>query len=140
LLRRLQNNDGFTLLELMVAALIMAITTLAMYYMFNQGQVLMMEQEHRRVVLEKAQRRLAVFKAMADQNIIHMGTDTGTELLKRDGVPVDEDEIPISANYTVEVEPIEHLVYRISIQYEWEERSGRDYQITVMDYFPFETQ
>jgi hypothetical protein len=124
-------------MELMIAALIMGISTLAMYFMFNQGQELNLEQEHRRIVFEKAQAQLAVFKAMADNGVIYTGTNNGSEDIVRAGMPRDPLEIPLRARFTVQVNAIEQLVFRIKIQYQWEERSGRDYQITIVDCYPY---
>lgn len=133
---KLHHKDGFTLIELMIAMLVMAITALALYYMFNQGQILMAEQEHRCLVFEKAQKRMAVYKLLSDQHLIVPGTYSGAEDVVIE--PMDNEngnpEVTLAAEYVARVVEGEGL-YNVEVKYTWTEFSGRDYEITLMSDF-----
>lgn len=142
MLKKLRDNRGLTFIEVMAAMIIISTTAIALYYMFSQGQVLILEQEHRRIVFEKAQKRLAGYRVMSkDENFqIQEGTTSGSEVIARE-IPEDEDdEIMLTAEYTVDVELEESAYYRVSIKYTWQERSGRDYQMTLVDCYPLEEE
>jgi len=51
----LSDKKGFTLVELMFAVVIIAISVLAVYEMFVQGSKMINEEYHRRLGLERAQ-------------------------------------------------------------------------------------
>jgi prepilin-type N-terminal cleavage/methylation domain-containing protein len=136
---RFHSDRGFTFIELMVAALILALSSLAMYYMFSQGQVLLMEQDHRRIVFELAQKKLASYKLLSDKELLQEDTETGSEVIARLDDQSDEDENQgLTAEYTVEVERMENAYFQVTIEYTWEERSGRDYQVTLVDNYPLD--
>ena len=140
MIKKLHNNRGFTLVELAIAGLIMLITIMALYFMFYQGQVLLMEQDHRRLVFEMAQRRLAVYKALADNNKITTNRINGDEPIVRQADFDEEDESVLNAHYTVNVLPVNNVYYQVDIEYNWKERSGRKYEVKLVDCYPFPTQ
>lgn len=130
MIRRLHQNKGFTLIELFVAWLILTITGLVLYYMFNQGQVLMLEQEHREKVFEAAQKRMTVYKLLSDQKHIETGTFRGTERIEVEEADPEHSApaLNITANWTTRIQATTDL-YEIEITYNWEELSGREYNI-----------
>lgn len=134
--RKLHHKNGFTLIELMIAMLVMAITALALYYMFNQGQVLVMEQEHKRLVFEKAQKRMTVYKLLSNQHLIVTGTFPGSEDIVIE--PADNEngnpEVTMTAEYVTRIVEEDNL-YNVEITYTWTEFSGRDYEITFKSNF-----
>jgi competence protein ComGC len=137
---RLHNNKGFTLVELAIAGLIMLITIMALYFMFYQGQVLLIEQDHRRLVFEMAQRRLVIYKALADNNKIRAERISGDEPIVRQADFDEDDESIFNAHYSVTVRPVQNAYYQVDVQYNWKERSGRKYQVKLVDCYPFQAQ
>ena len=134
--QRLRRNSGFTLIELMVSIIIMTISGAALYYMYVQGQTMIIEEDHRRDGYELAQKRMASYKLLNDNDEIDPGTYTGSELLiPSEDQDDDDDESGITANYTVEITE-EDLVYRVSIRYSWVELSGLENSVRVENYFP----
>lgn len=131
---RFHNNRGVSLLEVMCAIIILSIAVVALYYMFNQGQVLLMEQAHRRLAFEKAQRRMAIFKLLKDQDptAIPYGTTSGSDFLVD---PDEQNESPgLAADYELTV--IDSTKYMfVKLEYSWRERSGRQYGFVVEDCF-----
>ena len=142
MLRKLRGKSGFTLIELMIAAMILSITGLVLYYMFIQGQVLSMEQEHKLFVFQLAKKRLAIYQHASQARILDPGTITGTEDVE---LPVNEnnragdDEAPLTVNYIVEVdEASTHDYVTVQVRYTWVELSGRTYEITLKDAYPYD--
>lgn len=137
MLNRLRQNKGFTLIELFVAFLIMAITGAVLYYMFSQGQVLMMEQEHRQKVFEAAQKRMTVYKLLSDQRHIDGGTFRGTETIEIEkAVPeIGAPAVNVSTRWVTNITPGSNI-YTIEITYTWTELSGREYDVFLKTDFP----
>jgi prepilin-type N-terminal cleavage/methylation domain-containing protein len=134
LFERLHNNHGVSLLEVMSAIIILSIAVVALYYMFNQGQVLLIEQSHRRLALEKAQQRMSIFKLLKDQRPtdIPYGTSSGTDFLIE---PDDNDESPgLAADYELTVIDSTKYIF-VKLEYNWTERSGRQYGFVMADCF-----
>lgn len=131
---RLRNNRGVSLLEVMCAIIILSIAVVALYYMFNQGQVLLMEQAHRRLAFEKAQRRMAIFKLLKDQQptSIPYGTTSGSDDLID---PDEQNESPgLTADYELTVVDSTKYIF-VKLEYSWTEQSGRQYGFVVEDCF-----
>jgi prepilin-type N-terminal cleavage/methylation domain-containing protein len=129
-----KKNSGFTLIEVMVSLLIMAISIVALHYMFHQGQILIMEQDHRRAAYHLAQKRLAAYKLLSDRHAIIAGTFTGEEYIVS---PDDEytDDAELMGEYTTVIELVDDY-YQVTITYRWTELSSRKYVITLSDNYP----
>jgi len=134
----LGKNKGFTLIEIMISLVIMAISIVALHYMFHQGQILIMEQDHRRIALHLAQKRITAYKLLSDRKAIVPGRYSGEEYLIS---PDDEDteDAELAAEYTTIIEEIDDY-YKVKVTYNWTELSDRDYSITLADNFPVEPQ
>jgi len=134
LFERLRNNGGISLLEVMSAIAILTIAVVALFYMYNQGQVLLLEQSHRRLAYEKAQQRISIFKLLKDTRPteIRYGITTGTDFLIEPG---DDDETPgLTADYELTVLDSTKYIC-VKIEYNWTERSGRQYGLVLADFF-----
>jgi prepilin-type N-terminal cleavage/methylation domain-containing protein len=138
MLTRLHNNRGLTFIELMVAMVIMAVTSAALYLMFDQGDIILSELEHERIVFELAKKRLSVFKLLSDKDALQEMTESGSELIKHTFAEYDEDETEylLTAEYTTTVELENTQYYRVTVDYTWIERSGADKRITLVDCYP----
>ncbi len=144
--KKLHNNQGFTLIELFTAMIILAITGAALYFMVESGLTIMHEQEHRRIAFELAQKRMSAFKFLSDyhdpghgRDVFRVGTTEGTEVIDADiGDYDDPDETALTAEYTVEVERSSYGDYVIvSVEYRWRELSGAEYNILLKDIYPY---
>lgn len=132
----MKKNSGFTLIEVMVSLVIIAISIIALHYMFHQGQIFIMEQDHRRIAFHLAQKRIAAYKLLSDRRVIIPGTYSGEEFI----IPPDDEnseDAELEATYTTDIEEISDY-YRIIVRYNWTEQSNRDYNITLTDYFHIE--
>lgn len=127
---RMRNNDGFTLIELMFGLMIIAISMGALYYMFMQGQTMMIEQEHRALALQRVKWHMVQKEVeYRDPDLdFETGTFERTEFLIP---PQEEDEeTAIQATYIIEAEIVDDR-RQVTITYRWVEWSGRDYELTV---------
>ncbi len=135
---RLRNACGFTLIELMMAILIVSISIAALYYMYVQGKVLLEEQFHRRLALEKARNKMEWLKYLERTNENNPGhvplnaREHGVEFLVRPDTA--NGTVGIVAQYVVDVEPSpggQSLYETVSVIYSWEEPSGREYEVKL---------
>lgn len=136
---RLQNTYGFTLIELMMAVIIVSISIVALYYMYVQGSVLLEEQFHRRLALEKARNRMELLKYLErtnDDNPGHVplsAREQGVEFLVRPDTA--EGTVGIEAHYVVDVESSpggQSLYETVTVTYTWEEPSGRGFEVKLV--------
>lgn len=139
---RLQSEHGLTLIELMMAILIISISVVALYYMFVQGQVLLEEQYHRRIALERAQNRMERLKYLQSTNVNNPGQvpldarEQGDEYLVEPGESGGTGGI--IAHYVVDVAPSPggQLLYEtVSVTYTWTEPSGREYEVKFVSIY-----
>jgi hypothetical protein len=119
----------------MMAVLIISISVVALYYMFVQGQVLLEEQYHRRIALERAQGRMEMLKYLEStnpENPGHVPLDArgqGVECLV---------EPDIFADWVVDVtsSPGGLLLYEtVSVTYTWTAPSGREYEVKLVSIY-----
>ena len=141
MLKRLYRQDGLTLVELSIATIILAMTGFVLYFMFNQGWELSMEQDHKQLVFELAKKRMAIYKHVSDAGILEEGEFSGEEELP---IPANlnedesDDEGIIVVDYVVTVDQVGTDEYaEVKVYYSWTERSGRSYELTLVDAFPF---
>ena len=115
-----------------MSLVIMAISVFALHYMFHQGQILIMEQDHRRIAFHLAQKRIAAYKLLSDRKAIVPGHYSGEEYL----ISADDnnDDAELAAEYETAVEEIDDY-YRVTVTYRWSELSNREYSVTLADIF-----
>jgi prepilin-type N-terminal cleavage/methylation domain-containing protein len=128
---KMNSNKGFTLIELMFAIVIIAISVLAVYQMFIQGSQMITEEYHRRMALEKAQEKIEIAKSYRSfcDTVPRNLSGTFSEQLAD---PEPGQEEGIIATYIIKVE---HSADRnatgvpymstVTVTYEWAERTGR---------------
>lgn len=134
-----RDQRGLTLIEVMVGLIIIGISVLALYIMFINGKELITEQEHRQLALEKAR---AVMEDM-QYTRLRLGRVPASFAGSDDEVLVegdDREEIKATRTVTVEYSPQiddqgNPYVNEVTVLYEWEELSGRDYHIKLIGWF-----
>lgn len=131
------NQKGLTLIEVSVALLVVAVSALAMYQMFISGRMMIQEQFHRRIALERARGIMEDMEySKREQGKVpesFRGTDTDTLVAGGD------EREPILAQRTVEVEYSRQIngstgmpyYSMVRVLYEWEEYSGREYHVEL---------
>lgn len=138
--KRYGSQKGLTLIEIMVALIIIAMSVMAMYIMFINGTEMIAEQHHRRIALERARAIMEDMNYNRKENgvvpIIFRGSDIDTLVASSD------DHVGIIAEYTVTVDHSEidsdtgfPYYSLVSVIYEWEELSGRPYHIELRSAF-----
>ena len=100
--------------------------------MFNQGQILIMEQDHRRIAFHLAKKRLTAYILLSERSAIIPGTYSGEEYIIS---PDDEDteDAILAAEYTTTIEEADNY-YDVTVTYRWTELSNREYSITMSDF------
>jgi prepilin-type N-terminal cleavage/methylation domain-containing protein len=143
--RFLGRQEGFTFVEVMVGVAIISIASLAVYYMFIMGSELMYEQLHRRIAFEKAVSRLEEIKYLVDKNheiprhlagafsdiISANGSGEFDDLVAQVSVSITESEVKNPLPDPSEPDFMEPAFYEVSIVYDWEEESGREYDVKI---------
>ncbi|GEM_PF-2553800 len=139
--KRYGSQKGLTLVEVMVAMIIIAMSVMAMYIMFINGTELIGEQYHRRIALERARAIMEDMSYSRRENgvvpITFRASDIDTLIASSD------DHVGIVAEYTVTVDPSAEFdedtgfpyYSMVSVLYEWEELSGRPYHIELRSAF-----
>lgn len=135
-----RDQKGLTLIEIMVGLIVIGISILALYIMFINGREMITEQYHRRLALEKARELMEDMQYSKKKLGVVPESFRGTddEIL----VPGDDRE-EIIAERTVTVEPSIQINEKtgqpyyseVSVVYEWEELSGREYRIELRSAF-----
>ena len=132
---------GLTLVELMVALVVISLSVLAVYQMFITGRELIVEQYQRRYALERAEVWMETMKYYENE-LDTVPLDFGRSFV--DTLMAESDEhIGLWAECTIDVEhsderdPASGMPYfsTVSVIYEWEALSGREYSITLMSRF-----
>ncbi len=132
---------GLTLVEMMVALVVISLSVLAVYQMFITGRELIIEQYQRRYALERAEawmERMKYYENELDTVPLYFG-GTFVDTL----VAQSDEHIGLWAECTIEVEhsfernPASGMPYfsTVSVIYEWEALSGREYSIRLMSMF-----
>jgi prepilin-type N-terminal cleavage/methylation domain-containing protein len=134
---KMVSQKGYTLVELMFAVVIIAISVLAVYQMFIQGNQLIIEAYHRRQALENAQEKInmaAAYGPICD-TVPRNLSGRFVETLE----PDDQEGVePIPVTYVLRVEHSDERnpdgtpsMSTVFIVYEWQERDGRVLQIEL---------
>jgi prepilin-type N-terminal cleavage/methylation domain-containing protein len=130
-----RDQRGLTLIEVMVALLIIGISVLALYIMFINGKEMITEQYHRRVALEKARALMEDMEYSRGELGRVPDSFRGTEeVVLVDGDDREEitaDQI-VTVDYSPELDDEGNPFYNaVSVVYEWEELSGREYRVEL---------
>ena len=139
-IRRKKNQSGLTLVELAIAMIVVAISVLAYYQMFITGNMLMTEQYHRRLVMEKAQGWMERMKYNQNElGIVPMSfqrsfSDVIVSDSEHEAVVA---ECRISVEYSSQRNPNSNVPYYsdVIVLYEWEELSEREYRVELRSRF-----
>ncbi len=136
-----KSQNGLTLVELMIALIVVGISVLAFYQMFVTGTLLITEQYQRRVALERAEAWIEKMKYYQNEmGIVPMSFQRSfTDTI----VPPDDEHEPvwaecrISVEYSSERNPNTNVPYysEVAVIYDWEALSGREYQIELRTKF-----
>ncbi len=135
--KRYKSQKGLTLVEIMVAFLIIGMSVLSMYIMFINGRELIAEQYHRRLALEKARAIVEDMnysqKQLGQVPISFRGSANDTLVASNDYHVGIVAERTVTVEYSPNVDPRTGLPYfsLVSVLYEWEELSGRPYHIEI---------
>ncbi len=140
-INRRKSQSGFTLVELMIALLVVGISVLAFYQMFITGTLLITEQYQRRVAMERAEAWMERMKYYQNEKgVVPMSFQRSfTDTI----VPPDDEHEPvwaecrISVEYSSQVNPSTNVPYytQVAVIYEWEALSEREYQIELRTKF-----
>lgn len=135
------NERGLSLVELAIALIVVAVSVLAFYQMFITGNLLITEQYQRRVALERAQGWMERMKYYQNEfdTVPRFFNRSFTDTIVAPG----EDREPIWASCHIHVEhssdrdPETNVPYysEVSVVYDWEAASGREYQIELHSRF-----
>jgi len=132
---------GLSLVELMIALVVISVSALAFYQMFITGKMLITEQYQRRTALERAQAWMEKMKYYENE------LDTVPRYFNKvfdDTLVVGDDEhqplfaeCRIQVSHSSERDPDTNVPYysNVSVKYEWEAASGREYQIELRSRF-----
>jgi hypothetical protein len=139
------NNHGVTLVEIMVAALLVAISVFSLSIMMPQGRAIINETRHRIVVLDKAQQQMERLKYVQKVNggdlpLNENRSFSDTLVLHTDGdpptttVPLDAQVMMVPSQRTNNAGlPV---YYNVSVIYNWRDPStGRNCEISLSGFF-----
>lgn len=137
---KIRDQKGLTLIEVMVGLLVIGISILAMYIMFINGREMIAEQYHRRIALEKAR---AVMEDMQYSRRelgkvpeSFRGTDEDTLVAGEDREPImAERTVTVDYSQQIDIRTGEPYYSEVSVVYEWEELSGREYRVELRSAF-----
>lgn len=135
------NQRGLTLVELMVALVVISISVLAVYQMFITGRALIVEQYERRYALERAEAWMEKMKYYENE-LDTVPLDFARSFVDT-LVPSSDEHVGIMAECVIDVEhsnerdPGTGIPYysTVSVTYEWESLSGREYSIELRSMF-----
>jgi prepilin-type N-terminal cleavage/methylation domain-containing protein len=135
------NQRGLTLVEMMVALVVISLSVLAVYQMFITGRALITEQYHRRYALERAQAWMEKMKYYENE-LDTVPLDFSRSFIDTLVAPSDEHvgvwaDCVIDVEHSVERDPGTGMPYysTVSVTYNWEALSGREYSIKLKSKF-----
>lgn len=135
-----RDQKGLTLIEVMVGLVVIGISVLAMYIMFINGREMIMEQYHRRLALEKARELMEDMQYNKKKLGIVPESYRGTEediLVPEEGREEIVAERTVTVQYSPQIDLKTGQPYysEVTVVYEWEELSGREYRIELRSAF-----
>jgi len=139
--QRTNSQSGLTIVELAIALIVVAVSSLAFYQMFITGALLITEQYQRRVALEKAQAWIEQMQYYRGElGIVPMSFQRAfTDILVvADGEHEEVTaECRISVEYSSERDRNTNIPYysEVIVLYEWEALSEREYRIELRSKF-----
>jgi hypothetical protein len=129
------------MVEMMVALVVISLSVLAVYQMFITGRELIVEQYQRRSALERAEawmERMKYYENELDTVPLDFRRSFEDTLV----LPSDEHvgiwaRCVIDVEHSTERDPGTGMPYysTVSVTYDWEALSGREYNITLMSRF-----
>ncbi|MEE8417549.1 MAG: hypothetical protein V3S06_02700 [candidate division Zixibacteria bacterium] len=125
----------------MIAIIIISISVLAVYQMFITGRVLIVEQYQRRYALERAEAWMERMKYY--ENVLDTVPLDFNRSFQDTVVPPSSEHVGIWAECVIgvehspEIDPVSGVPYfsTVSVTYDWEALSGREYHIKLMSRF-----
>lgn len=125
----------------MIAIIIISISVMAVYQMFITGRVLIVEQYQRRYALERAEAWMEKMKYY--ENVLDTVPLDFNRSFQDTVVPPSGEHVGIWAECVIDVEhsserdPVSGMPYysTVSVTYDWEALSGREYHIRLMSRF-----
>ncbi len=139
--QRTNSQSGLTIVELAIALIVVAVSSLAFYQIFITGALLITEQYQRRVALEKAQAWIEQMQYYRGElGIVPMSFQRAFTdmLLVADGEHEEVTaECRISVEYSSERDRNTNIPYysEVMVLYEWEALSEREYRIELRSKF-----
>jgi prepilin-type N-terminal cleavage/methylation domain-containing protein len=135
-----KEQKGLTMIEVMVGLIVIGISVLAMYIMFINGREMIIEQQHRRIALERARELMEdmQYSKQKEGKVPESFRGSDEEILVEG---VDREEIVAERTVTVEYCPYIDIktgkpyYSEVGVVYEWEELSGREYRIELRSAF-----
>ena len=129
------------MVEMMIALIVISLSILAVYQMFITGRSLIVEQYHRRYALERAEAWMEKMKYYENElGIVPLDFNKSFQDTL---VPASDEHVGIWAECVIGVEhssetdPVTGVPYfsTVSVTYDWQALSGREYNITLMSRF-----
>lgn len=134
----LKSHKGVSLIEVLVAVVIIAIGCIGLYQMFTYGVELLGEQEHRLKAISLVQRRMEYLKNEIDAKFpIKRDTKEQVVIVERGRGQYDD----VKGSLTVKAKPAGHeysggnpSYNDVHIKLTWTEKSGRSYTVEMRSY------
>lgn len=134
-------QSGLTLVELLIALVVISLSVMAVYQMFITGTELISEQYYRQYALEKAQswmERMQYYETELDTVPMDFNRSFIDTL-----IPESDEHVGILANCRIkvehsdEVDPIYGIPYYslVEVVYNWQAPSGREYNVELRSKF-----
>lgn len=129
MIKKLDHKHGIMLVELMMALLIVTVSVMALYYMFIQGNAMILEQDHKRIAFERIKERLVEEQVNYYNNQFRTGEYTGVDFLVE---PDEENEsLGIRASFVVTRVLNEDNLPFVTVTYNWFEFNGVNVEVTA---------
>lgn len=127
MIRKLGHKHGIMLVELMMAILIVTVSVMALYYMFIQGNAMILEQDHKRIAFERIKELLVEEQVNYYNNQFRPGGYEGVDFL----VEPDEenDFLGVRASFVVTRVLDENNVPFVTVTYNWFESNGVNLEV-----------
>ena len=129
MIKKLGHKNGIMLVELMIAVLIVTVSVMALYYMFIQGNAMILEQDHKRIAFERIKERLVEEQVNYYNNQFRTGGYEGVDFLVE---PDEENEfLGVRANFVVTRVLDEDNVPYVMVTYNWFEFNGVNVEVVA---------
>ncbi len=130
-------QQGYTLVELMVAIMVIAISVLALYQMLITGRTFIQEENHRRLGLERVQYHLTALKSIAIDSG-YVPTRYARSFAEEVIPPTPDQEDGIDGEFTISITPSRErnsddkpIYSDVIVEVTWPEKSGRQQSLKL---------